>query len=215
MTNTVLVDDHALIRKALTEQIESMGYAKIIAQFSNGKELISALQDGLDPELVILDLNMKEMNGIETSHWLKQHRPDIKVLILTMFETEFTIVQILRAGARGIIHKAARSGELKTAIDNIVNHGFYYSNYTSSRLVGLIKDKSEGLNSLERVMLDDREIEFLKLVCSDRTYKEVAMELRLNPRAVDSMRDQLFVKLDVKSRVGLAMVAIKHGIVPL
>ncbi|MFM7645435.1 MAG: response regulator [Sphingomonadales bacterium] len=215
MTNTVLVDDHSLVRKALAEQIDSLGYAKIIAQFSNGKELIVALQEGLEPELIILDLNMKEMNGVETSHWIKENRPEIKVLILTMFETEFTIVQILRAGARGIIHKSAKSGELKNAIDNIVNHGFYYSNYTSSRLVGLIKDKSLGLKSLERVMLDDREIEFLKLVCSDRTYKEIALELRLNLRAVDTLRDQLFVKLDVKSRVGLAMVSIKHGIVPL
>ncbi|MBM3922453.1 MAG: response regulator transcription factor [Sphingomonadales bacterium] len=215
MTTTVLVDDHVLVRKALAEQIESLGYAKVIAQFANGKELTEALLDGLDPELIILDLNMKEMNGVETSRWLKHHRPSVKVLILTMFETEFTLVQILQAGARGIVHKSAKSAELKTAIDNIVNDGFYYSNYTSSKLVGLIKDKTEGLKSLERVMLDDREIDFLKLVCSDKTYKEVAQELRLNPRAVDSLRDQLFVKLDVKSRVGLAMIALKHGIVPL
>ena len=87
-----MVDDHGLIRKALAEQIDSLGFAKVIGQFSNGKELIAALQEGLDPELIILDLNMKEMNGIETSRWLKQHRPDIKVLILTMFETEFTLV---------------------------------------------------------------------------------------------------------------------------
>lgn len=215
MTTTVLVDDHVLVRKALAEQIESLGYAKVIAQFANGKELTEALLEGLDPELIILDLNMKEMNGVETSRWLKHHRPSVKVLILTMFETEFTLVQILQAGARGIVHKSAKSAELKTAIDNIVNDGFYYSNYTSSKLVGLIKDKTEGLKSLERVMLDDREIDFLKLVCSDKTYKEVAQELRLNPRAVDSLRDQLFVKLDVKSRVGLAMIALKHGIVPL
>lgn len=215
MTTTVLVDDHVLVRKALAEQIESLGYAKVIAQFANGKELTEALLDGLDPELIILDLNMKEMNGVETSRWLKHHRPSVKVLILTMFETEFTLVQILQAGARGIVHKSAKSAELKTAIDNIVSDGFYYSNYTSSKLVGLIKDKTEGLKSLERVMLDDREIDFLKLVCSDKTYKEVAQELRLNPRAVDSLRDQLFVKLDVKSRVGLAMIALKHGIVPL
>jgi DNA-binding NarL/FixJ family response regulator len=82
-----------MIRKALAEQIDSMAYAKVIAQFSNGKELTSALEEGLEPDLIILDLNMKEMNGIETSRWLKQNRPDCKVLILTMFETEFTLVQ--------------------------------------------------------------------------------------------------------------------------
>lgn len=210
-----MVDDHVLIRKALSDQINLMGYTKVIAEFSDGIDLIRALEEGLNPDLIILDLNMKEMNGIDTCRWLKQHRPAIKVLILTMFETEFTLVQILQAGARGILHKSVKSSELRTAVEHIIQEGFYYSNYTSSRLIGMIKDRSEGIKSIGKAMLDEREIEFLKLVCSDMTYKEVAQAMRLNPRAVDSLRDQLFVKLDVKSRVGLAMIALKHGIVPL
>ena len=94
-----------------------------------------------------------------------------------------------------------------------MNAGYYYSNHTAGKLANLFRSSDEKKNFLQNLMLTEQELQFLKLACSDLTYKEVAQKMNLNPRSVDNLRDQLFTKLDVKSRVGLAMVAIKNGVV--
>lgn len=213
MIRITLVDDHVMLRNALAAKINEFDNIKVAEQCSNGKELILSLQSNSSPDIVILDLNMKEMNGIETARWLKSNRPEIKVLVLTMFDSELTLIQLLQAGVKGILHKSASPSDLRAAIMSIATEGQYYSNHTTSKLINLVKSKSEGAKALERAMLDEVEIQFLQLACSDMTYKEVALRMKLNPRAVDSLRDQLFVKLDVKSRVGLAIIALRHGIV--
>ncbi len=105
--------------------------------------------------------------------------------------------------------------ELKFAIESVMQSGFYYSHNTTGRLVNLFRNNEDRTISLQRAMLDDMEVNFLKFACTDMTYKEIAMKLKLNPRSVDNLRDKLFEKLDVKSRVGLAMYAIRHGLVSL
>jgi DNA-binding NarL/FixJ family response regulator len=104
--------------------------------------------------------------------------------------------------------------ELMHAIQSVHEQGYYYSAQTSSKLAGLFRDE-ESSHAIDKILLSDQEIEFLKFVCSELTYKEVAAQLKMNPRAIDGMRDNLFTKLDVKSRVGLAIYAIKHGIVSI
>lgn len=215
MIRITLVDDHVMLRNALAAKINEFDNIKVAEQCSHGKELIQSLQHNSSPDIVILDLNMKEMNGIETARWLKTNRPEIKVLVLTMFDSELTLIQLLQAGVKGILHKSASPSDLRAAIMSIATEGQYYSNHTTSKLINLVKSKSEGAKALEKAMLDEEEIQFLQLACSDMTYKEVALRMKLNPRAVDSLRDQLFVKLDVKSRVGLAIIALRHGIVNL
>jgi two-component system invasion response regulator UvrY len=213
MIRVILVDDHVLLRHALASRINEFDTIKVAEQCNNGKELIQFLEKNPAPDLILLDLNMKVMNGMETALWLKDNRPEIKVLMLTMYDSELTLIQLLQAGVKGIIHKSAGSADLRSAIMTVVAEGQYFSNHTTSKLVNLVKHKSAGTKSLEKALLNDEEISFLKLACSDMTYKEVAQKMKLNPRAVDALRDQLFVKLDVKSRVGLAMVALRHGIV--
>lgn len=213
MIKLAIVDDHVMLRHALAANINEFENIRVTNQFSSGKELIEALPTIPTPDIIILDLNMKEMSGIETARWLKEQKPAIKVLVLTMYDSELTMIQLLQAGVRGILHKSASPVDLQQAILNIAKEGQYYSNHTTSKLINLVKSKSEGKKALENVILDETEISFLKLACSDMTYKEVAMRMKLNPRAVDALRDQLFVKLDVKSRVGLAIVSLRHGIV--
>lgn len=213
MIRVILVDDHVLLRHALASRINEFDNIKVAEQCSHGKELIQCLEKNPTPDLILLDLNMKVMNGMETAIWLKENRPEIKVLMLTMYDSELTLIQLLQAGVKGIIHKSAGPADLRAAIMTVVAEGQYFSNHTTSKLVNLVKHKAAGTKSLEKALLNDEEISFLKLACSDMTYKEVAQKMKLNPRAVDALRDQLFVKLDVKSRVGLAMVALRHGIV--
>lgn len=208
-----MADDHVLLRSALASLIDSFEDCQVILEAGNGKELIAAISKDKMPDLVILDLNMPEMDGLETAGRLQQQYPDIKVLMLTMYDSELSLIRLLQAGVRGFLKKDIHPTELKFALQSVVQAGYYYSNHTTGKLVNLFRQHSESNSLIQRSMLNDQEIRFLKLACSDLTYKEIAQQMGLNPRAVDTLRDQLFVKLDVKSRVGLAMLSIRHGLV--
>jgi two-component system, NarL family, invasion response regulator UvrY len=212
LIRVAMVDDHILLRNALANLIDSFGDCKVIHQSGTGTELIENIKNGSVPDVVLLDLNMPEMNGFETAKWLQKNYPDIPVLMLTMYDSELTMIQLLKAGVKGFLKKDIHPSELKFALHSVVESGFYYSNHTTGKLVNLFRNSSDKNIAVYKSILSDQEIIFLKLACSDMTYKEIAKEMGLNPRTVDTLRDQLFLKLDVKSRVGLAMVALKHGI---
>lgn len=207
-----MVDDHVLLRNALCLLINNSGKCKVIYEASNGLEFIKKIDKDNFPDVVILDLNMPEMNGHETASYLQQHHPEMKILMLTMYDSELALIRLLKAGVKGFMKKDIHPTELLFAIQSVHDFGYYYSAQTSSKLAGLFRDNQEN-QLLDKVMLTDTEIEFLKNVCSELTYKEIAVTLKMNPRAIDGMRDNLFTRLDVKSRVGLAMYAIKHGVV--
>lgn len=208
-----LADDHVLLRNALGSLIDSFDNCRVILQAGTGKELTAAIQSGVNPDLVLLDLNMPDMNGFETAAWLQQHRPGILVLMLTMYDSELSLIRLLQTGVKGFLKKDIHPAELKFAIRSVIETGYYYSSHTTGKLVNLFRQHNDSNSLLQRTLLSSQELEFLQLACSDMTYKEIARQMGLNPRSVDSLRDQLFVKLDVKSRVGLAMVAIRHGVV--
>ena len=208
-----LADDHILLRSALASLIDGFGDCKVIHQSNNGKELIDWFENGLVPDVAILDLNMPEMNGYEAARLIQQKFPTVNVLMLTMYDSELSLIRLLQAGVKGFLKKDIHPSELKFAIHSVMNAGYYYSNHTAGRLANLFRSIDDKKNFLQNMMLSEQEVQFLKLACSELTYKEVAQKMALNPRSVDNLRDQLFVKLDVKSRVGLAMVAIKNGIV--
>jgi len=153
------------------------------------------------------------MNGFETAALLNKKFPNVHVLMLTMFDSELSLIRLLQAGVKGFLKKDIHPSELKYAIQTVVKSGYYYSNHTTGKLVSLFRNNAEGSLRLQNAMLSEQEISFLKLACSDLTYKEIAQKMGLNPRSIDTLRDHLFIKLDVKSRVGLAMVAIRNGVV--
>ncbi len=207
-----MADDHILLRNALASLINNSGECIVICECSNGNELIAKLKNGTQPDVVILDLNMPEMDGHQTALFLQKNYPNIKILMLTMYDSELALIRLLKAGVKGFMKKDIHPTELMHAIQSVHVHGYYYSAQTSSKLAGLFRDDTSA-QSIDKIMLSEMELEFLKYVCSELTYKEIAVKLKMNPRAIDGMRDNLFTRLDVKSRVGLAMYAIKHGIV--
>ncbi len=215
MIRIALADDHILLRNALATLIDNLDNFKVTHLAGNGKDLITQIQSGSAPDVVILDLNMPEMDGFETAEWLQKNHPAANVLMLTMYDSELSLIRLLQLGVKGFLKKDIHPDELKFAIHSVVQSGYYYSNHTTSKLVGLFRANSEGNSRLQKAMLTEQEILFLKLACSDLTYKEIALQMKLNPRSIDTLRDQLFIKLDVKSRVGLAIVAIRHGIVTI
>jgi DNA-binding NarL/FixJ family response regulator len=212
LIKVAMADDHILLRNALAALINNSGDCTVIFECSNGSELISKIKSGPQPDVVILDLNMPEMNGHQTALYLQKNHPDIKILMLTMYDSELALIRLLKAGVKGFMKKDIHPTELMHAIQSVHTQGYYYSAQTSSKLAGLFRDETSS-QSIDKILLSEIELEFLKHVCSELTYKEIAVELKMNPRAIDGMRDNLFTKLDVKSRVGLAMYAIKHGIV--
>ncbi len=209
----ILADDHVLLRDALSNLINSFDECKVIASVGNGLELIEAFSNGLQPDLVILDLNMPKMDGFETSKWLYKNHPNINIVVLTMFDSEIALIRLLQWGVKGFLKKDIHPNDLRYALQSVAKDGFYYSHDTTGKLATLFQKSSQNHHYIEKAMLSDQEIVFLRLASTDLTYKEIAAQLKLTPRAIDGYRDALFEKLDVKSRVGLAIYAVKNGIV--
>lgn len=209
----ILADDHILLRDALANLINSFDRFNIAGTASNGKEVMSCFEKGIRPELAILDLNMPEMDGFETSLWLQQHHPDVRVVILTMYDSEIALIRLLQVGVRGFLKKDVHPAELKEALISVAENGYYYTNNATGKLASFFQKNHLNQTSIEKALLNEKEIEFLKLASTDLTYKEIAQRMKLTPRAIDGYRDTLFDKLEVKSRVGLAIFAVKTGIV--
>ncbi|MFN5648638.1 MAG: response regulator [Sphingobacteriales bacterium] len=207
-----LADDHKLLRSALASMINSFGEYEVVLEASNGVQLLEYLKT-TQPDIVLLDFNMPEMNGLEAAEALKKSYPSINVLMLTMFDTELMLIKLLQAGVKGFMKKDIHPSDLKQALEALMKDGYYYSTYTSNKLAGFFRN-SESSPIWDKI-LSEQEIRLLKLSSTELTYKEIAIEMGLNPRTIDSIRDGLFEKLDVKSRVGLAMYAIKHGLVTI
>jgi DNA-binding NarL/FixJ family response regulator len=206
-----IADDHTLLRKALAKLIGSFENYAVLFEADNGKGIKAKINQHIIPDVVLLDVNMPEMDGYETAHWLYSNYPQVRVLALSMFSDERTIIKMLRLGAKGYILKNIDPDELKKALDSVMKKNFYLSEYISGKIIsGLHKDMDR---SEEQIVLTDKEKEFLRLICSEITYKDIAIKMFVSPRTVDDYRNSLFEKLKVKSRIGLVMYAMKNGLV--
>ena len=212
----VLVDDHVLLRNGLSNLIASFQNCEVLFEANNGKDFIKKLDSSNPPDMVLMDINMPDMDGYETTLWLKNNHPAVKVLALSMYDNENSIIRMFKAGARGYILKDCDPAELEAAINSVASKGYYYTEMVTGRLIHSINAMAEEESSVKNlIQLNEREIAFLKLACTELTYKEIADRMVLSPRTIDGYRDALFDKLNVKTRVGLVLYAIKNGIVCL
>jgi DNA-binding NarL/FixJ family response regulator len=207
-----LVDDHALLRSGLAELVRNLGY-EVLFEADNGLGFQKKIKKDNPPDLVMLDINMPEMDGFATAQWIKMNYPLIKVMALSMYDNENSIIRMFKAGAKGYILKDSEPAELKAALDSVLTKGYYYSELVTGKLIHSINKLDEDADVRNLVQLSSREIEFLKYACTEMTYKEIADKMCLSPRTIDGYRDDLFEKLNLKTRVGLVMYAIKNGIV--
>ncbi|MBP6589706.1 MAG: response regulator transcription factor [Chitinophagaceae bacterium] len=207
----IVADDHVLMRNALSRLVGTLEGYEVLAEADNGRDLKDKIQQHLVPDIVLLDVNMPEMDGFQTTQWLHKNYPHIRVLVLSMLSDERTIIKMFRLGAKGYLLKNTDPEELKKALDAIVAKNVYLSDYVSGKLVsGLNK-----YNELDEkpVFLVEREKELLRWVCSELSYKDIAEKMNLSPRTVDDYRQALFTKLKVHSRVGLVLYAIRNALV--
>jgi len=159
---------------------------------------------------------MPGMDGYATSMWLKRNHPEIKIVALSMCDTDNSVLRMMKNGVKGYILKDIGPSELKLALESVISNGSYYSDMVTGKLRQTIDTLDISEHRTRHVRnLNDRELEFLKLVCTECTYKEIAEQMYLSPRTIDGYRDTLFEKLNVKTRVGLVLYALRNGIVAL
>jgi len=215
MIKIALVDDHDLFREGLAAIVNSFPDYTIILEARSGKEFTTLLMPNDLPEIVILDVTMRDMNGYETASWIHTNYPQIKVLALSMLDDEKAIIKMLKNGAKGYVLKDSAPKELKEALDHLMQKGVYLNKLMCHHLIDNINnhlhEDAQGFYR-NKIALNDREIDFLQRVCTDAPYKQIADDMYLSPRTIDGYRDTLFEKLRVSSRIGLVLYAVRNDI---
>lgn len=209
-----IADDHNLMAEALSDLIRKFDSYDVLFVAENGRDLLTRLQRGPLPDIALVDLNMPEMDGFETAVQLRQLHPTVRVLALSMTDREEHIVRMISNGARGYLLKGCRSSELRRALDDVMNKGFYYSDFLTQQLVRSL-NAPEPAPPIVVFKLNGREHAFLKMACSELTYNEIADRMCVSPRTVDGYREVVFQKMSVRTRVGMVMEAVRHGLVEL
>jgi DNA-binding NarL/FixJ family response regulator len=178
----------------------------------DGQQFVEQLNHHPAPDIALIDINMPQLNGYQTAEYLTTHYPEIKILALSVEDTEESIIKMLRAGAKGYLLKDTDTKDFRYALEVVRDKGYYHSELVSNTLLKSLH-KPNGPNSKPQIQFQAREQEFLELACSELTYKEIADKMCLSPRTIDGYRESLFIKLELKSRVGLVLFAIKNGLV--
>jgi len=215
LTHIALVDDHVLLRNGLASIVQSFDGYCVSLEADNGKQFIEQLKTSPAPDIVLLDINMPEMNGIETAMWMKDNLPTTKILVLSVMDTDTVIISMLKHGARGYILKDSKPAIFRQALDNIRDSGFYMNELVSNKMLNYVTNEEDKVKTQLMSQLTENEITFLQLSCTELTYKEIAEKMKVSPRTVDGYRDHLLKKLNVQSRVGLVIFAIKYGLYKL
>lgn len=204
-----VADDHHLFREAICSHIDQWENCKVIIQAANGRQLLEKLQSKNQPDLALIDLEMPEMNGYETLMAIKENYPAIRMLVISQHHSEELVCRIIKLGAQGFVNKADDLTRFKKAIEEMMHSGYYFSDHTAAKMV---KKAMQSENFTLDNDLSNAEIHFLKLICTEKTYKEIAKELKMSERHLEYLRQVLFDRFDVTSRTGLAVIAMRKGL---
>lgn len=206
----VIVDDHTLIAQAIKSIISNFEAFEVLFVCENGADLIEKLnQNKKNPDIILLDISMPIMNGFETAKWLNENQPDVLIMTLSMQNDEESVIKMIKNGAHGYLLKNSHPADLEKALLSLIDVGFYYPDWASKIVFKNMKQQDKVVKS--EVKITDREKEFLKFTTTEMSYKEIADKMFCSPRTVESYRDSLFEKLELKTRVGLAVFALKNG----
>lgn len=203
-----LADDHQLFRSGLVSLLKDLPEYEIIYEASTGEELLEKIAGKIKPDILLLDIKMPKGSGFDVVAKVKADYPLIKIIVLSMFSDETTVMKMVKAGVEGYILKDANQQEFIDGISTVANDEIYYSKFVNKVIQ---KSFVKPQNSFAR--LNANEITFLTLLCQQLSNKEIADKMCLSVRTIDGYRDQLFEKLEVKSRIGLVLYAIKNKIV--
>ncbi len=213
MIKLALVDDHTLFRQGIKLLLEDMDSVELIIEGSNGRELLDAMEDQV-PDIILLDLEMPVLNGIETSKIIKEKYEDTGIIILTMYDDEQIIAHLMEIGANGYLLKDTTEEELHKAIHSVHDNQFYFNDFVSKALLSGVKAKRKPQPKIgNNIEVTRRESEVLQLICEELTTQEMADKLFLSPRTIEGHRQNLIEKFGVKNTAGLIIRAIKLGFI--
>ena len=201
-----IVDDHTLFRNGLSALMREFAELKVVFEAENGEQMQQMLSKPPLPKVILMDINMPFMDGYQATLWVKEKYPQVKVLALSMFDDDKAVIRMIKCGAGGYILKESKPRELLEAIKAVAEKGVYINELVSGKLMRSVTDNDQ------KPEFSKKELEFLKLCCSELTYKEIADKMYVSPRTVDNYRESLFEKLSLKSRAGLILYAVHHEI---
>ena len=204
-----IVDDHTLIADALKSIISKFSKFEVIYVCENGLDFQEKIASGPQPEMVLLDISMPVMDGFETAKWLKEKHPEILIMVLSMQDDEQSLIKMIKNGAKGYMLKNARPNDLITGLEKLMTRGTFFPEWATQKVFTSISENT--INATPKSNLSKRELEFLTYTTTEMTYKEIAEKMFCSPRTIENYRDSLFEKLNLKSRVGLAVYALKSG----
>lgn len=209
----VIADDHEIFRDGLALMLSKQQDIELIGQAGNGKQLVSLVNE-LQPDVVMTDVKMPVMDGIEATRSLIADNPDLHLIALSMFDEENLIVDMLEAGAKGYLLKNADKQEILDAIHSVYQGKPYYCHHTTSKLASLIsKSKFNPYKKKDPLVFTDREKEIIRLICQQLTAQEIADKVFLSKRTVEGHRTRILEKMNVKNTAGVVIFALRHRLV--
>jgi len=209
----IIADDHEIFLSGLKLLIAELQELQLVGEAANGRELIQLVNDK-NPDVIITDIKMPVMDGIEATRQIKQMHPGIGIIALSMFNEDDLVIDMLEAGARGYVLKNTNKKELSTAIKSVREGSFYYCTATSEKLMQMIADsKFNPFKDKIKPKFSTREREVIKLICQEYSNKEMAAALNLSIRTIESYKENIQQKIGAKNAIGIAVYALKHNLV--
>jgi DNA-binding NarL/FixJ family response regulator len=213
MIKLAIADDYKIFREGLKVGLSSDENLDVMMEADNGEELLKAMETTV-PDVIIMDLKMPVMDGMEATKLIRKKHPSVKVLVVTMYEDDKFIIHLMENGANGYLLKNAEPDEIRKSIYAVHENGYYFNDLVNKALLKKLVLKNNFKPSFnQNVELTERELEVLKLICEEKTAAEIAKEIFLSPRSVEGIRQRLIEKVGVRNTAGLVMFAIKNGIV--
>lgn len=209
----IITDDHALFRQGVKTALSFRQDIEFLGEAENGMQLLNLLKF-LQPDVILLDIQMPIMDGIATLPEVRKILPDVKVIMLTMHNEVSLISKLMSIGANSYLTKDSDSETIYEAIKTCVENEFFFNEFTNRAMLSGLRTQQAPTNKLdEDAELSEKEIHVLKLMCDEKSTKEIAEIVEISPRTVEAIRDRLKIKTGAKSTAGLILYAVKHGLI--